>query len=103
MLINLTWLIICLVVLNVDASGLMSSLALFKDFACLVVIVWLRWISLAERSRSSFALVVSCVQVRIFFFLLMPMRGVSGRYKLMRVGCLNGICRLIAMMAVILF
>jgi hypothetical protein len=34
----------------------MSSLVLFKAFACLGVIFWLPWISLAERSRSSFAL-----------------------------------------------
>jgi hypothetical protein len=31
---------------------------LFKAFACLVVIFWSPWISLAECSRSSFALVV---------------------------------------------
>jgi hypothetical protein len=30
---------------------------LFKAFACLVVIFWSPWISLNERSRSSFALV----------------------------------------------
>jgi hypothetical protein len=54
MLIKLT----CLIVLNLDASRLMSSLVLFKAFACLVVIFWSPWISLAKRSRSSFALVV---------------------------------------------
>jgi hypothetical protein len=31
---------------------------LFKAFACLVVIFWSPWISLAERRHSSFALVV---------------------------------------------
>jgi hypothetical protein len=31
---------------------------LFKAFACLVVIFWSPWISLAKRSRSSIALVV---------------------------------------------
>jgi hypothetical protein len=31
---------------------------LFKVFACLVLIFWSPWISLAERTRSSFALVV---------------------------------------------
>jgi hypothetical protein len=39
----------------------MSSLVLIKAFACLVVICWSLWISLAERSHSSFPLVVSCV------------------------------------------
>jgi hypothetical protein len=37
----------------------MSSLVLRKSFACLVVICGSPWISLAERSCSSFALVVS--------------------------------------------
>jgi hypothetical protein len=36
MLIKLTWLITCLIVHNIGASRLMSSLALFKAFACLV-------------------------------------------------------------------
>jgi hypothetical protein len=31
---------------------------LFKAFACLLVIFWSHWISLAERSHSSFALVI---------------------------------------------
>jgi hypothetical protein len=31
---------------------------LFKAFACLVVIFWSPWISLVERSRSRFALVI---------------------------------------------
>jgi hypothetical protein len=46
-----------------------------------------RRISLAERSRSSFALVVLfiCVQVRIFLLLpAMPTRAVSGRSRLRR-------------------
>jgi hypothetical protein len=30
---------------------------LFKAFACLVVIFWSPWISLAERSHSTFALI----------------------------------------------
>jgi hypothetical protein len=41
-----------LIVLNVGATRLIGSLALFKAFACLVMIVWSRWISLAERSCS---------------------------------------------------
>jgi hypothetical protein len=66
-------------VLDVGATKLMGSLALFKAFACLVVIVWSQWISLAEGSHSSFAVVVSYVQVRIFFFfLVMPMRDAVG-------------------------
>jgi hypothetical protein len=58
----------------------------------------LRQISLAERSHSSFALIViSCVHVRNFFlFPVMPMRGVSGRSKLMKVGLRIGIRRLSA-------
>jgi hypothetical protein len=86
MLINLTWLITCLIVLNVAACRLVSSLSLFKAFACLVIIFWSQWISLAERSQSSFGLVVSCVHVRILLFPTMPMKGVSGKSKLMRVG-----------------
>jgi hypothetical protein len=31
---------------------------LFKAFACLVVVFWSPWISFAERSRSSFVLMV---------------------------------------------
>jgi hypothetical protein len=43
------------------------------------------WISLAERSRSSFALAVFCVQVRNCFLLpAMPTRVVSGKSKPMR-------------------
>jgi hypothetical protein len=52
-----------------------------------------RRISLAERSRSSFAPVVFlvCVQVRIFLLLLaMPMRAVSGRFRPMRAGLSTG-------------
>jgi hypothetical protein len=82
----------------------MSSLVLFKAFACLVVIFWSPWISLAERSRSSFALIVLCVQVRIcFLFPVMPMRVVSGKSKPMRVGLHTGILRLRALMEGILF
>jgi hypothetical protein len=65
----------------------MSPLALLKAYACLVVIFCSPWISLVERSRSSFALVVSYVQVRSFFlFPTMLMRDASGRSKPMRVG-----------------
>jgi hypothetical protein len=104
MLINLIWLIIMLIVPNVGANWLMSSLALFKALACLVMIVWSRWICLGEHSHSSFALVVSCVQVRIFFlFLVMPMRGASERSKPMRIGCLIRIWWLRVPMEVILF
>jgi hypothetical protein len=82
----------------------MSTLVLSKAFACLVVICWSLWISLVERSRSSFALVVSCVQVRIYFLLpKMLMSVVSGRSKLMRAGLRNGILRLRASMDGILF
>jgi hypothetical protein len=73
----------------------MSSLVLSKEFACLVVTCWSPWISLAERSHSSFALIVSCVQVRIcFLFPTMPMRVVSGRSMPMRVGLRTGILKL---------
>jgi hypothetical protein len=81
----------------------MSPLALLKAFACLVVVFRSYWISLVELSHSSFALVVSCVQVRSFFLLpVMPMRDVSGRSEPMRVGCLSGIHRLRALMDEIL-
>jgi hypothetical protein len=77
----------------------MSSLVLVKAFACLVVICWSPWISLTERSHSSFALVVSYVSVRIcFLFPAMPARVVSGRSKPMRVGLRTGILRLRASM-----
>jgi hypothetical protein len=53
------------------------------------------WISLAERSRSNFALIVFCVQVRNNFLLsAMPMRLISGKSKSMRVGLCTGILRL---------
>jgi hypothetical protein len=59
-----------------------------------VVIIWSPPISLAERSRSRFALVVSCVQVRSFFlFLAMPTRVGCGRSKPVRLGLLTGILR----------
>jgi hypothetical protein len=77
---------------------------LFKAFACLVVIVWLPWISLAERSRSNFALAVFCVQVRNCFLLsVMLMRVVGGKSKLMRVGLHTGTLSLRVMMDGILF
>jgi hypothetical protein len=82
----------------------MSSLLLFKAFACLVVTFWSLWISLVERSHSSFALVVSCVQVTSFFlFLTMLTRVGSGRSKPMRVGILTRILGLRALMDDILF
>jgi hypothetical protein len=68
------------------------------------VIFWSPWISLAERSRSSFALAAFCVQVRSCFLLLaMPMRVVSGKNNLVRVGLCTGILRLRAPMDDILF
>jgi hypothetical protein len=82
----------------------MSPLALIKAFACLVVVFRPPWISFVERSRSSFALVASCVQVRSFFlFLAMSTRDASGRSKPMRVGHRTGILRLRALMDGILF
>jgi hypothetical protein len=77
----------------------MSSLVLFKASASLVVIFWSPWISPVEHSRSSFALIVSCVQVRkCFLFVAMPMRVVSGKSKPMRVGLCTGILWLRALM-----
>jgi hypothetical protein len=82
----------------------MSSLVLIKAFACLVVIFWSLWISLAERSRSSFALIVFCVQVRnCFLSLAMLTRVVSGKSKPMRVGLRTRILRLRVLMDGILF
>jgi hypothetical protein len=82
----------------------MSSIILFKAFACLAVIIWSPWISFAERSRSNFALVVFYVQMRnCFLFLVMPTRIVSGKSKLMRVGLHTGILKLRVPMDVILF
>jgi hypothetical protein len=82
----------------------MSSLVLFKSFASLVVSFWSPWISLAERSRSSFDPVVFCVEVRNCFLLPgMPMRVVSGKSKLMRVGLRTGTLRLRVSMDDILF
>jgi membrane protein YdbS with pleckstrin-like domain len=82
----------------------MSSLVLFKAFACLVVIFWSPWISLAEHSRSSFALVVFCVQVSNYFLVsMMPTRVVSEKSKPMRVRLRTGILRLRALMDGILF
>jgi hypothetical protein len=82
----------------------MGSLVLFKSYACLVVIFWSPWISLAERSCSSFALVIFCVQVRnCFLFLVMPMKVVSEKSKPMRVGLRTRIHRLRVPMDDILF
>jgi hypothetical protein len=82
----------------------MSSLLLIKAFACLVVIYRSPWISLAERNRSSFVLVVSYVEVRnCFLFPAIPTRVVNGRSKPMRVGLHTGILRLRALMDDILF
>jgi hypothetical protein len=82
----------------------MSPLVLLKSFECLVVIFRSPWISLVERSRSSFALVVFYVQVRnCFLFPMMPMRVVSGKSKPMRVGLCTSILRLRAVMDGILF
>jgi hypothetical protein len=62
------------------------------------------WISLAERSRSSFALAMFCVQVRNCFLLsAMPTRVVSGKSKPMRVGHRTRILRLRLPMDDILF
>jgi hypothetical protein len=59
---------------------------------------------LPERSRSIFALVVFCVQVRnCFLFLVMPMRVVRVKSKPMSVGLCTGILRLRALMDDILF
>jgi hypothetical protein len=73
----------------------MSSLVLFKAFAHQVLTLWSPRISLAERSRSSFSLVVFCVQVKnCFLFPVIPARVVSGRSKPMRVGLRTGTLRL---------
>jgi hypothetical protein len=73
----------------------MSPLVLSKAFTCLVVIYWSVWISLAECSHSSIALVVFCVQVRICFLLpAIPTRVVRGKSKPVRVGPRTGIIRL---------
>jgi hypothetical protein len=82
----------------------MSSLILFKAFACLEVMFWSPLISFAERSRSSFAPVVFCVQVRNYFIFLAMLSGVvSGRSKPLRVGLRTGILRLRVLMDGILF
>jgi hypothetical protein len=62
------------------------------------------WISLAERSRSSFALAVFFVQVRNYFLLpTMSMRVVSEKSKPMRVGLRTGILRFRALLDGVLF
>jgi hypothetical protein len=77
---------------------------LVKASTRLEVIFWPPWISLAERSRSSFALAVFCVQVRNCFLLpAMSTRVVSGKSKPMRVGLRTGILRLRTPMDGILF
>jgi hypothetical protein len=82
----------------------MSSVVLSKAFACLVMICWSLGISPAKSSRSSFAPVVSYVQVRICFLLpVMPTRAVSEMSKPMRVGCRTRTLRLGASMDDILF
>jgi hypothetical protein len=82
----------------------MSPLVLLKAIACIVVIFLSPWISLAGRTRSTFALVVSYVQVRIFFlFLVMSTKDARGRSKPMRVGHRTGILSLRALMDGILF
>jgi hypothetical protein len=81
-----------------------ESFNLVETSTCLEVIFWSPWISLAERSHSSFALIVFSVQVRKCFLLLaMPTRVVSGKSKLMRVGLRTGILRLRMPMDGILF
>jgi hypothetical protein len=65
---------------------------------------WSPWISLTERSRLNFALVIFCVHVRNCFLLsVMLMRIVSGKSKPMMVGFYTVILRLRALMDVILF
>jgi hypothetical protein len=82
----------------------MSPLALLKVIACLVVVFQSLWISLAERSRSGFTLVISCVKVRSFFlFSAIQTRDASGRSKPLRVRHLTRILRLRALMDGILF
>jgi hypothetical protein len=82
----------------------MSPLALIKAIACLAVVFSSLWVSLAERSRSGFARVVSCVQVRSFFlFPVLLMRVVNGRSKPMRVGHYTRILKLRVLMDGILF
>jgi hypothetical protein len=82
----------------------MSSLVFIKAFACPVVILWSPWINLAERSRSSFALVVLYLQVgNCFLFLAMLTRVISGNFKPMRDGLCTGILRLRAPIDGILF
>jgi hypothetical protein len=77
----------------------MSSLDLFKAFACPVVIFWSTWISLTKHSCSTLALVVFCVQVRnCFLYPAMPMKVVSGKYKPRRVELCTRILRLRALM-----
>jgi hypothetical protein len=68
------------------------------------VIFWSPWISLAERSRSSFAPAIFYVQVRNCFLLsVMLMRVISGKSKPMRVGLCTEILRLRTPMHGILF
>jgi hypothetical protein len=79
----------------------MSSLVLFKVIACLLVD---HHGCLAKCSRSSFALVISYMQVKsCFLFSVMPMRAVSEKSKPMRVELRTGIIRLGVPMDGILF
>jgi hypothetical protein len=71
----------------------MSPLILITS-ACLEVIFWSPWISLGERSRSTFALAIFCVQVRNCFLLpAMPTMVASEKSKPTRVGLRTGIPR----------
>jgi hypothetical protein len=77
---------------------------LLKAFAYLVVMFWSPWITLAEHSRSRFALAVFCVQVRNCFLLpAMPTRVVSEKSKPRRIGLRTGTPRLRMPMDGILF
>jgi membrane protein YdbS with pleckstrin-like domain len=80
----------------------MGSLVLIKAVACLVVIMIT--VDKSWRSRSSFALAVFYVHVRIcFLFLEMPMRVVSEKSRARRVGLHTGSLWLRAPMDGILF
>jgi hypothetical protein len=82
----------------------LESFNLVETSACLEVIFWSTWISLAERSRSSFALAIFYVQVRKCFLLpVMSMRVVCGKSKPMRVGLRAEILRLRTPMDDVLF
>jgi hypothetical protein len=66
--------------------------------------LWSLWISLAERSRSSFTLAIFCVQVMNYLLLpAMPTRVISGKSKPMKIGLRTEILRLRMTMSDILF